>query len=273
MKIVSKGRVLNSAEFYKKKQRRKYVYISLLLIGCLLFISFLVYISRLGRFQITEVVVSGENIIDRDLIISAVKRSLSGHYLWLIPKSNVLLYPKDATIDNLFKEFPRFKSVGLDLNGLNIITVTVEERTPFALYCINAPECYFLDEDGLIFAIAPSFSGAVYFIYTTEEPLENPMGKSLLVSDQFRALSKFIESLTPFGVHPIALGISNEDYSLILSGDRQIMWRRDSDFARVHSNLEAFLSDDTIRAQPDFLERILYIDLRTEDKVRWKFKD
>ena len=69
------------------------------------------------------------------------------------------------------------------------------------------------------------------------------------------------------------LELGDGEYKLFLSNNGQIIWRRNSDLALIGLNLEAFLSDDSIQAQSNFLDKILYLDLRTENKVFYKFKD
>ncbi|MDO8590255.1 MAG: hypothetical protein Q7R69_03210 [bacterium] len=271
MKIVSSGRVLNSREFYEKKKRRRLIRLTLLSIGFLSILSWLIYLSRLERFQITDVTILGENVVDKEEIIQTVRRGLAGYYLWLIPRANVLIYPRRAIRENLLGEFPRFKSVNLDLGEQQELLVAVLERMPFALYC--TPECFFLDEEGFIFAPAPSFSDGVYFAYLAPNQAESPVGKRFTPIQDFRLLSKFIENLAALKIQPLTMEVGSEDYKLGLSEGGQIIWRREDDLVLIRSNLEAFLSDPAIKAQSDFFDRIRYLDLRTENKVFYKFKD
>lgn len=273
MKIVSSGRVLNSPDFYKKKQRRRRIQLIFASISFLLLFSLFIYLSRHERFQIGEVVVPGEEVVEREEIVSLAKESLTGRYLWIIPKANAFLYPRQVIKESLLKEFPRFKSVWLDVNNFHTLSVDVEERVPLALYCKNAGECYFLDEDGLIFAPAGSFSGTVYFTYTTKDKIDNPVGTSLLSPEEFRALPKFIETLEALNVHPVGLEISDDEYKLLLLTGGEILWRKGSDLTLIRVNLEAFLADPSIRAQKDFLEKVIYLDLRVDNKVFYKLKD
>ena len=271
MKIVSSGKVLNSREFYKKKTRKRRIQLILLSIGFLSILFSLVYLSRQEQFLIVEVAVPGENVVGREEIAQMAQRLLAGYYLWVIPRANTLIYPRRAIKQSLIEEFPRLKSVDLDLGDERILLITVRERVPFALYCIS--ECFFLDEDGFIFASAPSFSGGVYFVYTTKDPVENPIGQRFIATEEFRSLSRFLESLATLNIRPSALEVGDGEFRLSLSNSGQIIWRRDSDFVLVRSNLEAFLSNDVIQAQENFFDRILYIDLRTENKIFYKFRD
>jgi len=75
------------------------------------------------------------------------------------------------------------------------------------------------------------------------------------------------------GIESLALDVGDSEYRLTMLESGQIIWRRDSNLTLIKSNLEAFLSDNSIRAQENFLDRILYLDLRTENKVFYKFRD
>ena len=273
MKIVSSGRVLNSPAFYQKKKKKRQIRFILLSLGCLALLSSLVYLSRQERFLITEVTILGEDVVDKDKIVQTTERLLSGHYLWIIPRANAFIYPRRAIEENLLKEFPRFKSVDLNLSRSRTLLVSVEERTPFALYCADASQCYFFDEDGFIFADAPSFSGNVYFIYRIEVPITEPLGQRFLSPEEFQPLPKFIQELSTLGISSLALEVGEAEYRLVLDNSGKIIWQRDSDLAIVYANLEAFLLDETIQAQNNFLDRILYLDLRTTNKVFYKFRE
>lgn len=279
MKIVSSGKVLNSSAFYRKKKKRQRLQFILLTIGFLLILASFVYFSRQERFLITEVVVMGEGVADQEEIVRTTERLLAGYYLWIIPRAGELIYPRHAIEESLIREFPRLKSVDLGLAESKTLRIGVEERLPAALYCAdtlnpgNTSECYFLDEDGFIFAPAPSFSGVVYFVYAAEAPIEDPIGKEFVASEEFRVLAKFIEDLATLNLRSVALELGKSGYRLLLSTGGEIRWRRDSDLALIRSNLESFLSDASIRARSDFFDKILYLDLGTENKVFYRFKN
>ncbi len=279
MKIVSSGRVLNSQKFYQKKKRKRYLQFVLLSFGLLLCLSLVVYLSRQERFLIAEVIVLGENIADKAEIARAAERALAGDYLWLIPRANAFIYPRRAVERHLTDSLPILKSVRLALHDLHTLTITVEEHTPFALYCAStaspaySSEFYFIDEEGLIFAPAPAFSWAVYFVYATAEPIENPLGKRFVTIKTFQSLSSFIKTLAVLDIHPLALEVGDDEYSLLLPNGGEFLWHRGSDLALVYANLAAFLSHDSIKAQSNFFDRLLRLDLRTENKVFYKFKN
>jgi len=273
MKIVSSGRVLNSREFYEKKKRKRRIQIIFLSVAFISVVSLFVYFSRQEQFLIVEVAVLGENVVDKEEITKVTQRLLAGYYLWIIPRANVFIYPSRAIERSLLKEFPRLKSVEVDLGESQRLLVTVEERVPFALYCRSTSECFFLDEEGLIFALAPSFSSGVYFIYTTEDSLEDPVGERIVPIEEFEKLSEFIETLAVLNIYPVGFEASRGEYRLLLPTGGRVLWRRDGDLTLIYANLEAFLSNNAIRAQSDFLDKVLYLDLRTDNKVFYKFRE
>ena len=117
MKIVSSGRVLNSKGFYEKKLKRRRTQIILHVILFFTSLFALIYFSRQEQFLITEVKVLGENVIDKDEIVPRVESLLTGYYLRIIPRANTFVYPRHTIEQQLVEEFPRFKSVDLNLDG------------------------------------------------------------------------------------------------------------------------------------------------------------
>lgn len=280
MKIVSRGRVLNSEEFYRKKQIRKRRKLILWLVLFFSLIFALVYFSRQNNFRIAEVLVPEAEISGRGEIVSATRDLLRGFYLWLVPRDSLFVFSRSAIKGNLLREFPRLESVSLDLDDNRNLLVRVREREPLALYCgesadheEGSSECYFLDKEGLIFAPAPSFSRPIYFIFSTENGLESPVGQKLLSPEEFVSLWNFMQTLETLDIRPTSLKISDSYLNLTFDEGGEIIWQRGSDLALVYSNLKAFLSDEAIVSEENFLGRVLYIDLGVENKIRWKFKE
>ena len=276
MRIVSSGKVLNSSEFYEKKKKIRKIKIIFSLILIFILLCLYVYTSRLERFLISEVTVEGENIVDRGEIIDTAKMVIDGKYLWLIPRSNTFVYPKTYLKDTLLSSFPRIKILDIETESLKNLILTITEHVPFALYCTqfsnlnDFSNCYFLNDEGYIFAEAPTFSNAVYFIYTNEEITESPISKSFSSLEIFQELEEFKESLEDFGLSIVGLKSSKEEYKFFLSNGGELVWSNKSDLNLVYSNLEAFISSETVKNQEDFFEKLESIDLRTDNKVFYR---
>jgi len=278
MKIVSTGRSISSAEFHKKKKRKQRIILVSVLLIIILILGSLVALTRLNRLLVETVTVSGEKSVGESEIVRIVQEKISGNYLFVIPRSNFLFLPREEITQTLLEEFPIFKSVDLNLLDRKNLEVIVEERGAFALYCngdnpSDTSGCYLLDKDGFIYDRSPGYLGAVYFIYSFKESFPEPIGKQFIPQEEFKKLPEFIDNLSILGINPRALSIGADEYKLTLANGGYIIWKRSDDLLEVRSNLEAFLFSEAIRSQVDFIDKISYLDLRTDNKVFYKFKE
>ena len=206
---------------------------------------------------------------------------INENYLWIVPKSNILLLPRNEIAEILKEKFPRIKFLNQNLVEGRTLEMTIEERSPFALYCseaghfLEASDCYFLDNEGFIFADAPSFSGEVYFIYSGMG-LDEPLGKQFFEPEQFVSLSAFIARLERHNLLPVAFGASLETadligrYTLYLPNTGVIFWNAEENLETIESNLNSFFASDVVQEEKRFLEKISYMDLTVPNKVFYK---
>ncbi len=270
-KIVSSKRGIHSPEFLRRKKKIRLIKRISAALGIILFVAGIIFLMRSEKLLINQISISGETLGGEEIIEEAQK-ILLGKYFWLIPRSNAFFYPKDEITAALNEKFPRFKSISLNLEGLDKLAITVEEREPAALYCQNANACFFMDDTGFIFSEAPTFSSDVYLPYYSESYIIDPVGESYVSSVEFSKLKEFVASLPQLGIEPVAAKTLERHYEIELPAGGILMWPRDTEAARAYSNLEAFLSSPEIKSQEDFLERIETLDLRTENKVFFKFR-
>ena len=278
MKIVSTGSTLSSPQFLEKKRRVRRRLQTLWILGIIAVLVIVIIVSRQERLLIVDVEVSGAKVVKEEAVIIRVKEILSGYYLGMMPKKNALIYPGGKVEEKLMKEFPRLSAVAASLDGLKLLRIDVAEREPFALYCTivvtpeDASSCYFLDEESFIFDRAPLFSGAVYFIYSLAPALEEPLGKRFMSEEAFGALAQFVDDLPLLGLEPLAAEVGEEELTLILTGEARLRLRSKSNLDLIYSNLSAFLGDESIKAQSNFMQRVAELDLRTENKVFYSFR-
>jgi hypothetical protein len=278
MKIVSSGGTLASPGFLEKKQkarRKRLTIISGILLA--LFISS-VFVLRMKSFRISSVTVTGAQAIDAAKVEAGVREALAGSFFFVIPHDSAFLYRNGKIRREIESRFPRFRSIELSLSGFDSLGVSVEEREPHALYCGKSAStagspCYFLDETGFIFDNAPGFSDGVYFAYASEEAVDEPLGSYYLPVSEFEPLAGFIAKLPALGLDPLSLQLADGEFTLSLANGGKILWPRESDIARIYSNLEAFLVSPEIAGDKTFISRFSQLDLRTEDKVFYKFRE
>jgi len=283
MKIVSSGKGIHTPGFHKKKLRKRRVRIVLGALILIIIISVPVFFLRQKRFQISTVQIQGNEVTKSEEIENIARQGLAGKYLWLIPRSSVLLYPKNQIKTDILKQIPRLISANLSLIDSGTLLVTIIERKPFALYCadtnlstlsndIEQAGCFFLDKSGYIFSEAPDFSDGVYVIYSKEPALESPLSQILLPETNFMQVYTFLKNLESLGIQTKTFLIKDDEYHITLPTYGVISFKTSADLDKVHSNLETFLSDKNIVQDKNVLENILYIDLRFDNKIFYKFR-
>jgi hypothetical protein len=277
VKIISSGKALHSPEFHTKKKEERRSRFWIVLIVVLVLVGAVVLVLRLRSLQVTNIEVLGASASRTEEVTHSIETALVGNYLWLIPHRNTLLLPRKKILAQVVTDTPRINSVQLNLTDLNTLTISIEERLPYGLYCLNHTDfiqsnCYFLDQDGFIFARSPAFSGYVYFIYS--RPMEGePLRQYFLPPTEFAKLRTFVEGAKTLNIESRALEIEGDKYVLVLSGDARIIWNSNSEPEKVLSNLEAFLTSDIVAGDKEFFNQLQYIDLTVGNKVFYKLNN
>ncbi|MFZ2048986.1 MAG: hypothetical protein WAV25_01650 [Minisyncoccia bacterium] len=278
MKIIGNKNALHTPEFHKKKLIERRIRITIISLIVLIVVVAPILLLRNKNFQVVNLEIKGNVVTKSEEIQAIVDEGLSGNYLWVIPRSNSLLYPKNGIIKNLLDREPRLSKVEISAPDVKSIVVSVSERTPTALYCKDITNtstpvsCYFIDANGFIFSEAPAFSGGVYFVYTSEPLLDAPLKVQFMEAKKFKLLDVFIKSLADAGLYPKVFVFKKDEYHLILSNGADIMWKESQNLDQIRSNLVSFVEDASFRKDKNNLSNILYIDLRFGNKIFYKYK-
>jgi len=282
-----KRNVLNSPGLLELKKRRHKVFLNkilILLFGVLVIFFSLAYLSHLNRLNINEVEILGNKVLDTETLKIAVKEQITGKYLWLFPKTNIFLYPKNTIKNDLQDQFKRIKDINLTIKNTKILEISLTEREAKYTWCGDSAEarlsqnsenkCYFVDEDGYVFDEAPYFSGNIYFkFYGTQT-------ESYFSKQNFKQLISFRDVLVGMGLKPIAMYVTNDgDIQVHLSStnplsmEPKIILKADADFKNVAENLQAALDTEPLKSKfKNKYSTLEYIDLRFGNKVYDKFQ-
>ncbi len=275
----------------KRKRRIIKIWLGILFVVLfVLLVWFFSFLSGYKKVTIENIAISGTHIVDQDGIENTIHEDLSGKYLYLFDRNNSFIYPHNKIYNDLTSNFPRIKKLSIYLDSLNTLHIDIVERTGEYLYCgVNIPtvkndigeNCYFINNDGLIFDKAPYFSGNVYFKYylPVGKDSSDPLGKQMLEVDKFHKLARFIDSITAIGFKPIYIyEDKNGTNSLYLNHgindtSPKIMFKDDADLATIQDNLSIAMKKiefaDEVNSK---YTKLLYIDLRFKDKVLYKFQ-
>jgi hypothetical protein len=285
---MQKRNVLYSPRLLKfKKNKRKIVFkkISFFCVGLLLIFIFLIYLSRLNNLNIKNIEITGNKIVDTEAIQTTIQEQISGKYLWLFPKTNILFFPGNSIKKALEIKFPRLENINLSIKDNKTLEVSLTERTAKYIWCGDVPDvglpqggiptsgsptsgtnCYFMDENGYIFDKAPYFSGEVYFRFYGVPDVGSYFSKQ-----NFQQLISFKNALTDFGLKPVMLYITNNgEVEVFLSSGNssavgpEIIFKLSGDYPKYCGKFrKRHLTNEPLQSEfKNKYSSLLYIDLQ-----------
>lgn len=275
-----------------REQRKRKLRIRFLIgvVSVLVIFGSVIFIARTNQLQIQSIVVRGNYIVPAEEVKALVDTIIEQKYAWVIPKSNVLMFPRKALYEKVESTFHRFNTIDFHLENWSTLVVDVTERKNVYLWCDKLPasapainqQCYYVDDYGYVFSRSPSFSGNVYFVfygaYTWNEG-ESPIGKTLFEEGTyFRDIIRFKEGITneglvPHGFVTYPTGVSSFLLSPSLSDAKQkIVFTKNQDLQTLYTNLVLALTSAKLKKQLDEeFNSLAYFDLRYDKKVYYKF--
>ena len=74
-----------------------------------------VYLYRLPVLNISEVEITGNKIIETEIIKEVVEQQITENYLYFFPKTNIFFYPKSVIKNELQNKFKRLKDINFSV--------------------------------------------------------------------------------------------------------------------------------------------------------------
>lgn len=258
------------------KGRRKRARVLLLCIAIVVFLAVcgaVIGASYLRFVTIRDVVVEGAETVEAEVIKEKGSAELSGRYFFVFPKANALLYPKKRVEADLREAFPKLKNVEIDLPNLHTLRIAVEERKPAALWCGvtrvveqsdekgEDPVCYFLDEWGFTFEVAPTYSGTPYVRWYGKLETDAPGATQYLTEDVFRALRALVEALSREGATSVSVDVDGAgDVRCIVEGSTSILFSINQKGDEVLERFRLAKESEVLKGKD--LTILEYLDLR-----------
>jgi cell division septal protein FtsQ len=272
-------RVELPASKLKARKRQRLIRISAVIVGAvLLFFGILVGLSYIPGLRVTNVAVTGTQTLATSTVVSYVQSHIAGHYAGVFPKDNIFLYPKQQIRDGLLVKYPVLSSADVRAHDFGTIAVSLVERAPRALWCpsntagAQGQGCYFMDENGVVYSPAPTFSAPVYVRYYGALP-EGPLPKNYLDPERFIALSALVDAiahkLEPEQIIAVSVDGAGDARMQFESGFELRFALRDQG-GDIFERLSLALGAEPIAGHA--LSEFLYIDLRFGDKLYYKLK-
>jgi hypothetical protein len=145
----------------------------------------------------------------------------------------------------------------------------VTERNPYALACNDTPDssdCFYIDADGIVFALAPKFSNGVYVRYTMASS-SVLLGELVADPARFAFLKYVTEYISKMNIRVSdAVILPENDYVLHFQNPPTTIYI--NDLAQKEKTMTYFSAFWTSQANKNFK----YIDLRFDKNIVYKLQ-
>ena len=268
------GKNIRSAKLRKKRRRVFFIKMLYLLTLVGVSVGLFIYGFNTDSFKIQNVLVTGgQEFVNKEVEEYTTSNILAGSYFGVLPKQNILIYPKGEIRKKIMNDFPRIEDISFELDPFKkqVLNISIKERQENGVWCRNMGEyldCYFIDKNGYVFAPAPTYSEGVVFSYYGGIQ-GSPIGQNFIDTTKFVELNSLIEVIknnNEINFEPTGLEYTNSgEYKLLLGGGGYVLFSDSYGLAYAYDNLILAASKKEIT--PDNLD---YLDLRIPNKVFYK---
>jgi len=225
-------------------------------------------------FKVKSISITGNIIIPANDVIKIAEESLAGKYFRVFPRDNIFLISKKDILKNLGAGIPRIKTVRLEREFFDGLSLRITERENKALLC-EKEDCAAVDEDGFVFEKSPYISGGIILKFFDQrnseenEPLELALGKNILLRAQFKKIMDFAKLIPKSGNEVVKIILKKEDiYEFYTEEGWQILTNVKNEPSQTFANLMTTLNFEVKEKR----KKLDYVDLRFGNKVYYKFK-
>ena len=283
-------RITRSSDVLKERRRRLLVKLLWVLLGLVLLLIALGFVSHIDKLLLKDVTVSGNEILEQEELQQKTFEILEHNLFFIFARDNKFIYSKKDLKEKIMKAFPRILDIEIS-NDNQTLYYKISERERAYLWCgeiaplyeerFSDKDCYFLDSSGFIFDVAPKFSSGIYFTFYTYLEEGNPIGQNVLNNESINDVGSLVDLLKEKDLPAHSFVEKNDgQYELLLditttTGDyAKLLFASDQTIADVYNKINSVLPEDPFKT--DFLEKrskLEYIDARFKNRVFYRFKD
>ncbi|MES2985583.1 MAG: hypothetical protein V4686_00470 [Patescibacteria group bacterium] len=241
----------------RRERRRKKLLLYVAVVFCIAIFFYLIYSSL---FKIADVEVTGAKHTDIVALKNDVQGILQGNRFLIIPNWHTFLYPKGNIEEYILKTYPSVETVDVGVSVKKVVKIEIKDRLPLGVWC--GDECYFYDDEGIIFKKSFKYTGPIFTAWernpkTSVSFLEKVSCEDLCTNLVF---SKFL------GDNQIERAVISEEMVEFYSANGYM----------IKAGFNASTTMSHIRTigeqKPDFLNGLEYVDVRFPTKIFYKEK-
>lgn len=257
MSLFQRSRTLQSPKYAKKRQKKLVGAVFLFCISVAVIIAASIYLLKASFLQIDTIFIDNTDI--SPVISKEIKENaldiLSGNYFNLIPKSNILFFPKNLMVKTIHDSFREIDTIAIRRTGLSDITISIKDRIPVALVCAgfreensNNETCFLADRHANVFAPFDAVSTSTGISASTYNRYYVPADKISLSTSTgfideriFSELQTFVDGATRGGLAPqgVLIGEGGE-YEMYTKSGTTVYFDNRIPLATSLSNLMTF---------------------------------
>lgn len=214
-------------------------------------------------FKITEIGLPKNDVLASgdvfDMISNQKPLNLGG---------NLFILSKTTLKDEISKLFPAITKIEIKKEPFHILKINFIKRMPVGIWC--SANCYYFDEDGIIFKEAPISEGSLILKITDNNKTGVSLGDQVLSSGQLKFITEFNKKIgdnNRFKIIEFKIKTA-PDLEAVTSGGWSIYLDQGQNPLVAANNLIIIL-DEAVKNKTSNLE---YIDLRIPTRVFYKLK-
>lgn len=283
-----KAEILRSSRQREKKIKGVKRFLGFFLV--FIIISFFFFLLNLDFLRLTDFQLLGQTSYDLTNINRVIKEELVGYHFQIIPKNSVFFFSKTRLESLLKQKFPGLRLVEINSPNLNTLVINLKENEEKVLWCHTSADdkrCYYLNEEGLVYQIAPNFSVALVLEFDSPTKVEklntlviDPIDLAQVKSFLNYLKIKLIDWPIPDSKYKISrvkvLPYHDFEVLLVSSVDRYDSWnllfnaRKPTE--QLITNITALTKDKVFTAEWSSQKKLDYLDLRFDNKAFYKFQ-
>jgi len=268
--------------YQKKIKKRTSLRYAVIFFGGLflvLILSYTLFFSPI--FQIKEIRISGNRIIEEKEILDFLNNFLQKKVLIFFNRNSIFLV-SDSKLKEIFTEnFPRIYSIKVKKNLFKkTISLEIKERQEIGILCKIQKQqektlqevvknCYYFDKDGVIFEEAPQTSGSLLLLIKDLSSKEHRLKENVLSRELLEKIIQIRTSLSSqFNLKISDFEINSSIPSSLKANTIEGWYIFFSTAQSIKKQIQAL--ELALDKKIENRKELEYIDLRIENKIYYK---
>lgn len=240
-----------------KKIKRFYKILAVLIL--IIFFVVLYFFIYADLWKIKKIEILEAKHTDINLLKSDIDNILNQKIFFIIPNNHILLISSNKIEKYILDNYPSVEKVDINKNTDREIIITIKDRKALGVWCDQ--NCFFFDDEGILFKESFRFTGAVFTKWTkiastTSNFYEKAPCLDICINQDF------IKFLTNNKVSKIVID-ENEDLKMYTEYGFYIKSLNNA--STTMRNINIFSNQ-----YKENLNNLEYLDVRFEDKIYYK---